>query len=313
MPLSFGSTSGCYSLGKTYKKRVATSGGYFFGITSTGAVYKSTTGTSGWSQSGTTGLSSINESGYRNNVLIGFNGSRSFVRSTDYGATFSSPATAHSNGVYTYQLAGDPTGQYWITGTDFGYLAYSTNSGSSWTTIQPSSSNIYPATYVNGYFLCASYNTSTFKIATASSPGSWSNTGSVSKQFSYLFWSCTDSSTNKVYATDANSSTGVIHYSSDNGSNWTMASGLISGSYPGQRLAATNGTLVVSNGSTTVYSTTNNGNSFTTYNLGSTINYISAHNGVFLAACASGLYSSTNGTSWSQQVSGNFTSVCCGA
>lgn len=228
--------------------------------------------------------------------------------SRNLGATWST-AQQLGGGVFSYALSIDSTGQYVVVGTDFGAINYSTDYGETYTATTVGSANIYCTIYGNGYFLYGVYNTGQFYRANYNTPGTVTAVGSRGVLGDYGAY---DSVANRFWAPGGSSAAGG-GYSTNNGTSWTSVT--FPTTYAG--VAAHNNLLMSIDFSTplstSVWRSTNTGGTFTAATPGGTVYSIAQANGLFVVGTSTGVYTSTDGATWTQRVAGDFRCVGAGA
>lgn len=253
-------------------------------------------------------VGSIYQMAFASGTLVLIDATRTYRTSIDYGTTYYSQ-TQQSGGVYTYELSIDPTGQYVVFGSDYGYLHYSTNKGVSFTASTPGGANIYSTVYANGYFLYGVYSTGQYYKAVASTPGTSVAVGTIGSPGVYTATSY-DEATGRIWASVRN--TTYLAYSTDLGSTWNAVTFPVSGYC--DKLEAYNGTVVAGIlNSSAIYISVDNGATWpNSYGFPSVVYGLSVANGVFIAATGSGIYSSFDGISWNLRVADPASACCSG-
>lgn len=252
------------------------------------------------------------EIAYANGILVVSDAKQKLYRSTNQGDTFTLVQNGPQPGtVFTYQMAVDTTGQYWLYGTDYGLVVYSTDYGVTWTEAGPTSVNIYPVVYcsVSNAFIFASYSGTKFYKSAQTTPGTSTLTGQGTlTNLQYLWWATYNPTTGTAYATSGTASTVKMYYSTNAGASWTGSSTYSGGSYPGQYPAVirSTGLYIASDGaSSDVIYSSNNGSSWSsaTVAAGITVNRTTADSSKVIVAGSDGIYTSSNGSSWTKVLS----------
>ena len=303
---------------RTYRAAVAGAPGVFFAAQNTGGtIWRSTDGGNTWSSYLTSLGFNPRELAYANGYLYVFDNNLGVQVYS--GASTSTPTMTRSrsssglNGYFSYQCAVDPTGQYAMLASDFGYWNYTTNYGVNWSNVKPASNNIYPCLYGNGKFVTATITDGRSYTMSTSSMGSYTSGGIVSTSVNT---SGGYDGVNNVYWISPNG-VAKVWYSTD-GSSWTERSGLPL--TPGD-IAAYSGKIIISANSG--YSPTQT--SYST-DIGATWSTPVARDGTvrnsagilanyqsnFILATNTGLYYSGDGITWAQKQSGDFSVVCGG-
>lgn len=280
----------------------------FFVIDNTKTLYYSADGSSWTNRGAVTITGTPTQMAYANGYLVLVDNVLHSRQSSNLGVSFSTQTT-FSGGVYTYQMAVDPTGQYFVIGTDYGVVGYSTDYGVSFTGFTTNSQNIFSTVYANGYFLYGTAGGS-FTRALATSPGTSSAIGSTTQT---TYFGCWDPSTNTVYVMPAGySGSKLASYSTNNGANWTTFPPPILNNW-NYGTAVYNGKLIYADSTNAfVYVTTDTGASWTSVATTGTPTSICQLNGTFLLTTTSGVFTSTNGTTWTSVLSGNFLTSAAG-
>jgi len=235
---------------------------------------------------------------YASGYLIVADSKQQLFRSTDQGATFTQVQGTSGVGVFMYQLAANSTGRYWCYGTDFGYRVYSTNFGVSWTTQQPTSSNIYPTIFLpnRNIFLFAADNGTRFFSSPGTNPASFTTSGQGTFTNSqYLWWATYNPVTDTAYVTSGTDSAFKVIYSTNGGGSWTSSNTYTGGYFPGQYPAVIRNTglfCALTSSSPNVVFTTNNGSTWTSSGVaaGITVNKLAADTTKLMAATSNGIY-----------------------
>lgn len=270
-------------------------------------VYYSLDGTTWTSMGVVSGFNgNISKIKYSNGNIVLFDVYLGTRHSKNLGASWST-FQALGGGTYSYALAIDPTGQYIVNGTDGGIINYSTDYGDTYTTAAVAGTNVYSVIYGNGYFLYGAYNTGIVWRANYNTPATVTQVGSSGVPYDGGSY---DPITSTFWIPPGASNTGG-RKSTNNGTSWTA------NAFPTayQYVAAYNSILVsfrVYPTTTTLNYSTNNGSSFSSVTPGGTIYSVDVANGVFLIGTSTGLYTSTNGSTWTQRISGDFRAVGAG-